>query len=83
MVKLQNFCWGEANDFDDLALWEFSTISAVLHEVIDSFLKKDMVDFLMIPPNPEEIPMEIKVILRFVHSLMIALVLLMVATYQQ
>jgi hypothetical protein len=36
-----------------------STISAVLHEVIDIFLRKDIVDFLMIPPDPEEIPTEI------------------------
>ncbi len=36
-----------------------STISAVLHEVIDFFLWEDIVDCLMIPPDPEEIPTEI------------------------
>ena len=36
-----------------------STISAVLHEVIDIFLRQDMVDFLMILPDPEEIPTKI------------------------
>ncbi len=36
-----------------------STISAVFHEVIDIFLRKDMVDFLMTPLDPEEIPTEI------------------------
>jgi hypothetical protein len=29
-----------------------STISASLHEVIDLFLKKELIDFLMIPPDP-------------------------------
>jgi hypothetical protein len=38
-----------------------STISAALYEVIEVILKKGMVDFLMIPPDPE-----VQLILRLV-----------------
>jgi hypothetical protein len=55
--------------------------SAVLREVIDIFLRKDMVDFQMIPPDPEKIPTEISSNPKFSPFCMIALVLLMVARY--
>jgi hypothetical protein len=36
-----------------------STISAVLHQVIDTLLKKEIADFLMVKCDPETVPLEI------------------------
>jgi hypothetical protein len=71
MLKSQNFCWKviifmtllSGNINRTIVEWcqhRPSTILAIFHEVIDIFLKKDMVDCLMIPPDSEEIPTKIR-----------------------